>query len=135
MKKVTLNNGFRLLYEQSKTGSETASIQIFCDFGSIHEKDQFRGAAHFIEHMCFKVHCGQRRLITNLLPSQPHILGAVVNYQSSSFCSVNPKNLSHVSSIFSVIFSQKTSQLSVMFLTNNLFSLLLSCKFLKKSLT
>ena len=54
MKKVTLDNGFRLLYEQSKTGSETASIQIFCDFGSIHEKDQFRGAAHFIEHMCFK---------------------------------------------------------------------------------
>jgi predicted Zn-dependent peptidase len=54
MQKLTLNNGFRLLYEKSNSGSETASIQIFCDIGSIHEPEKCRGAAHFIEHMCFK---------------------------------------------------------------------------------
>lgn len=54
MKKITLNNGFRLIYEQSNTSSNIASIQIFCDIGSIHEPDKYRGAAHFIEHMCFK---------------------------------------------------------------------------------
>ena len=54
MRKITLDNGFRLLYEKAAPGSETASIQIFCDIGSIHEPEKFRGAAHFIEHMCFK---------------------------------------------------------------------------------
>lgn len=54
MQKLTLDNGFRLLYEKSIQGSETASIQIFCDIGSIHEPDKCRGAAHFIEHMTFK---------------------------------------------------------------------------------
>lgn len=54
MKKITLDNGFRLLYEPSSHGSEVSSIQIFCDIGSIHEPDNSRGAAHFIEHMCFK---------------------------------------------------------------------------------
>jgi len=27
---------------------------VFCDVGSIHEPDSIRGAAHFVEHMCFK---------------------------------------------------------------------------------
>jgi predicted Zn-dependent peptidase len=54
MRKTTLDNGFRLLYEKAAPGSEIASIQIFCDIGSIHEPEKFRGAAHFIEHMCFK---------------------------------------------------------------------------------
>jgi predicted Zn-dependent peptidase len=50
----TFNNGFRLIYENSDNGSDIAAIKVFCDIGSIHELDKFRGAAHFIEHMCFK---------------------------------------------------------------------------------
>jgi hypothetical protein len=40
MQKLTLDNGFRLLYEKSIQGSEIASIQIFCDIGSIHEPEK-----------------------------------------------------------------------------------------------
>ena len=47
-------NGFRLIHEETKTNSQIASIQLFCDFGSIHEPEDSRGSAHFIEHMCFK---------------------------------------------------------------------------------
>jgi predicted Zn-dependent peptidase len=54
IQKYTFENGFRLIHETTLKCSNTASIQIFCDIGSIHEPDEFRGAAHFIEHMCFK---------------------------------------------------------------------------------
>ena len=54
IQKYTFENGFRLIHESTPKCSNTASIQIFCDIGSIHEPDGFRGAAHFIEHMCFK---------------------------------------------------------------------------------
>lgn len=51
----TYNNGFRLIYEKAPLKTEQISINVFCDIGSIHEKHEtLRGAAHFIEHMCFK---------------------------------------------------------------------------------
>ncbi len=52
MQTHTYKNGFRLVY-QHLNNPET-SIQMYCDFGSIHEPANCRGAAHFIEHMCFK---------------------------------------------------------------------------------
>ena len=47
-------NGFRFIYEKPKNKLPITSIQVFCDVGSVHEDDCFRGASHFIEHMCFK---------------------------------------------------------------------------------
>jgi len=54
MKTRTYDNGFRVVHEKSFHGSQIASIQVICDVGSIHEPADSRGAAHFIEHMCFK---------------------------------------------------------------------------------
>jgi len=54
MKSRTFDNGFRVFHQKSYTGLKSASIQVICDVGSIHEAEDFRGAAHFIEHMCFK---------------------------------------------------------------------------------
>ena len=55
-------NGFRLVHDNSNKHSNIASIQVFCDVGSIHEPEDSRGSAHFIEHMCFK---GTDRLKTS----------------------------------------------------------------------
>lgn len=55
-------NGFRLVHDNSNKHSNIASIQVFCDVGSIHEPEESRGSAHFIEHMCFK---GTDRLKTS----------------------------------------------------------------------
>jgi len=52
--KHTFDNGFRIVHENSHSKLPVTSIQLFCDFGSVNEKDGVRGAAHFIEHMCFK---------------------------------------------------------------------------------
>ena len=48
------SNGFKLIHETPKSNLPITSIQLFCDYGSAYEKDGVRGAAHFIEHMCFK---------------------------------------------------------------------------------
>ena len=47
-------NGLRLIYESSRNNLPITSIYAYCDVGSVHEPDSIRGAAHFIEHMCFK---------------------------------------------------------------------------------
>ena len=47
-------NGLRLIYEKSTNKIFNTNVFMFCDFGSAYEKDGVRGAAHFIEHMCFK---------------------------------------------------------------------------------
>ena len=52
--KHTFDNGFRIVHENSQSKLAITSIQLFCDYGSAYEKDGVRGAAHFIEHMCFK---------------------------------------------------------------------------------
>ena len=58
----TYQNGFRIVYEKPVIpSSNIASIQLFCNIGSIHEPEESRGSAHFIEHMCFK---GTKRLIS-----------------------------------------------------------------------
>lgn len=46
----TYDNGFRLIYEKAPLNTIMTSINVMCDIGSIHT----HGAAHFIEHMCFK---------------------------------------------------------------------------------
>jgi predicted Zn-dependent peptidase len=50
----TYPNGFKLIYEKSNGSIPVTNMQIFIDFGSAYETDDSRGAAHFIEHMCFK---------------------------------------------------------------------------------
>jgi predicted Zn-dependent peptidase len=50
----TFPNGFRVIYEKSTNNFPVASIHLFCEFGSIHEREGSRGIAHFIEHMVFK---------------------------------------------------------------------------------
>ncbi len=53
--KHTYKNGFRLIHEKVPHNTSQVSINVFCDIGSIHEsQENLRGAAHFIEHMCFK---------------------------------------------------------------------------------
>jgi hypothetical protein len=47
-------NGFRLIYEKPNNNAGVSSVYTICDVGSVHESDDIRGAAHFIEHMCFK---------------------------------------------------------------------------------
>jgi len=54
MNNKTYNNGFRIVHEKPIFPSRITSIQVFCNIGSIHEPDESRGSAHFIEHMCFK---------------------------------------------------------------------------------
>jgi predicted Zn-dependent peptidase len=62
MNSKTYKNGFRLVHENPIFSSRIASVQVFCDIGSIHEPEESRGSAHFIEHMCFK---GTNRLKTS----------------------------------------------------------------------
>jgi predicted Zn-dependent peptidase len=49
-----LSNGFRIVHEIPSSSLQITSIYAYCKFGSAYEIDQHRGAAHMIEHMCFK---------------------------------------------------------------------------------
>lgn len=53
MKKVTLSNGIRLLW-QRKASARAVTISVFVGVGSRHETLDSHGFAHFIEHMVFK---------------------------------------------------------------------------------
>jgi predicted Zn-dependent peptidase len=53
MQHYTFPNGLRLIHEQRRS-ADACALQVWVDFGSAHETDLLRGAAHFIEHMCFK---------------------------------------------------------------------------------
>jgi predicted Zn-dependent peptidase len=50
----TFPNGLRIVYEKSKSKLPITTIFLFCDLGSLYEKEDLRGVSHFIEHMCFK---------------------------------------------------------------------------------
>lgn len=50
---TTLANGFRVASEA--LGGETATVGVWIDAGSRFEDEQNNGAAHFLEHMAFKV--------------------------------------------------------------------------------
>jgi len=50
----TLPNGLRIVHERPANHSQITNLQLFCHVGSIHEPWFLNGAAHFIEHMCFK---------------------------------------------------------------------------------
>ena len=67
MNQKIYENGFRLVHEKPSVPSSIASIQVFCNIGSIHEPEESRGSAHFIEHMCFK---GTKRLKSSKEVSQ-----------------------------------------------------------------
>ena len=54
VKTHTFPNGLRLIYESHPSKLPQTHIRVFCHVGSIHEPEDLRGAAHFIEHMCFK---------------------------------------------------------------------------------
>ena len=56
----TFPNGLRIVYEKSKSKLPITTIFLFCDLGSLYEKENFRGVSHFIEHMCFK---GTQRIL------------------------------------------------------------------------
>jgi len=52
MQTHAFTNGLKLIYEFKE--SNLTAIDVLCDFGSIREPHNIKGAAHFIEHMCFK---------------------------------------------------------------------------------
>jgi predicted Zn-dependent peptidase len=54
VKTHTFPNGFRLIYQSPINKIPTAHINVFCHVGSANEDTNSRGAAHFIEHMCFQ---------------------------------------------------------------------------------
>lgn len=51
---TTLTNGLKVVYQKSQTSIPITSVQVFCNVGNAHLPQGFKGAAHFIEHMCFK---------------------------------------------------------------------------------
>ena len=54
IKKYEFDNGLKLVYETPFNNNKYSSLMIGVNFGSIHEPKNMKGAAHFIEHMCFK---------------------------------------------------------------------------------
>ncbi|WP_262696429.1 M16 family metallopeptidase [Kordiimonas aquimaris] len=48
-----LENGMRYVIMPNDGPQETASVRLYFDIGSLHEKDHERGFAHFVEHMAF----------------------------------------------------------------------------------
>ena len=48
-----LPNGMKYAIRANSTPKGAASIRLHFDFGSLAERDQERGLAHFIEHMAF----------------------------------------------------------------------------------
>ena len=64
MKKVVLDNGLTILFEQKK--GNAVVIEIMVKVGSNYEKVDERGISHFIEHMLFE---GTKKRPTNLLIS------------------------------------------------------------------
>ena len=47
-------NGFRIIYEKPTNPLSITAAYVFNTFGSVSEPDKLHGAAHLIEHMCFK---------------------------------------------------------------------------------
>ncbi len=50
----TLNNGLKIIHEHPINDMDITTIHIYVSCGSIHDPPHIRGAAHLIEHMCFK---------------------------------------------------------------------------------
>ena len=70
-------NGLKLVYEKSPGNIPVSQIQAFCNFGSIDEPSDLKGAAHFIEHMCFK---GTTTISNSIKLSQTYDkIGAYIN--------------------------------------------------------
>lgn len=54
---TVLDNGLRVASEDN--GSPTATVGVWIDTGSRNETEKNNGAAHFLEHMAFKVSYSQ----------------------------------------------------------------------------
>lgn len=55
MRKTVLPNGFTVATEENPA-SQTATVGVWIDAGSRAENEKNNGAAHFLEHMAFKVY-------------------------------------------------------------------------------
>lgn len=55
LRKTVLPNGFTVATEENPA-SQTATVGVWIDAGSRAENEKNNGAAHFLEHMAFKVH-------------------------------------------------------------------------------
>lgn len=53
LKPVILENGFKYYFDKPLQNSDFIFFELKIDFGSIHEKNDEQGLAHFIEHMAF----------------------------------------------------------------------------------
>src|SRR3954467_4892264 len=49
----TLPNGLRYVVRANKEPKERASLRLLVEAGSLYEKENQRGLAHFLEHMAF----------------------------------------------------------------------------------
>lgn len=54
LQKYEFDNGLNFVFETPFNKNNYSSLMIGVKFGSIHEPKNMKGAAHFIEHMCFK---------------------------------------------------------------------------------
>lgn len=54
LRKTILPNGFTVATEENPA-SQTATVGVWIDAGSRAENEKNNGAAHFLEHMAFKV--------------------------------------------------------------------------------
>ena len=50
----TFKNDLRLIHETPLNKNDYSAVNLAVEFGSIHEPDNSKGCAHYIEHMCFK---------------------------------------------------------------------------------
>lgn len=55
LRKTILPNGFTVATEENPA-SQTATVGVWIDAGSRAETEKNNGAAHFLEHMAFKVY-------------------------------------------------------------------------------
>ena len=82
----TTTSGLRILIEELPH-THSVSLGCFVGVGSRHEAPELSGAAHFIEHMCFK---GTRsfptaKVISQTIEGVGGILNAATSYESTVY--------------------------------------------------
>jgi zinc protease len=80
----TLDNGLRYIIRPNGTPAEQGMVQLWIDAGSISERDDERGYAHFIEHMAFNGSTGvSEGEMVRLLEREGLAFGADTNASTS----------------------------------------------------
>src|SRR5579859_3759485 len=80
VEKSTLGNGLALLVAQEHYAN-VASIQVWCETGSVHEGDWLGGGlTHLLEHMLFK---GTTRRSASRISEEIHQVGGYLNAYTS----------------------------------------------------